>query len=332
MQRRRVCLTGGVPALKAGIANPKRLPTSEKKMTRFVLLLFALLGVACSGPALVQMAGVEEGHSVSIDGVERTWRMFVPDQYEEGIALPLVLNLHGTGSTPDRQSQYSEFEILAAKEGFLVASPAGKFPRSRDGVPTWNVDLIQDGVDDVDFIKKLIATISSEYSVDPNRIYATGFSGGARMSSRLACELSESIAAIGAVGGIRYPEDCNPARPVPVIIFHGKRDRVNHYTHQVDSPDYWRMGVEDALGGWVTRNDCADNYREEVVSQTVSRLSYSGCEGGADIVFYRSEDGGHTWPGSAAARARQEKEPGTTESEIPATIWIWDFFESHPLG
>ena len=74
------------------------------------------------------------------------------------------------------------------------------------------------------------------------------------MSSRLACELSESIAASGPVAGVRYPEDCNPTRPVPVITFHGKNDTVNHYSHQVDSPDYWRMGVEDAIGGWVKKN------------------------------------------------------------------------------
>jgi hypothetical protein len=57
-----------------------------------------------------------------------------------------------------------------------------------------------------------------------NRIYAIGFSSGARMSSRLACDLSDRMAAIGPVGGLRYPEDCAPTRPVPVIAFHGKRD------------------------------------------------------------------------------------------------------------
>ena len=300
-------------------------------MTRFVLLLFALLAVACVDPTVDQSSDVEKDHSVSIDGVERTWRMFVPDQYKEGIALPLVLDFHGTGSPPEQQSQWSEFEILAAKEGFLVASPAAKFILSGDGRLTWNVDRIADGVDDVEFIQKLIAAIVSQYSVDSKRIYATGFSGGGRMSSRLACEFSESIAAIGPVAGIRYPEDCNPVRPVPVITFHGKSDMVNHYTHQADSSDYWRMGVEDALGGWVTRNGCADNYMEEPVSATVSRLSYSGCEDGADIVFYRSEDAGHTWPGSPAAKALQEYGLGITNSEIPATILIWSFFESHPL-
>ena len=300
-------------------------------MALYILLLFALLAVACSDPAVDPSSGVEGGDSVSIDGVERTWRMFVPDQYEERIALPLVLNFHGTGSTPEKQTQLSGFEVVAAREGFLVASPAAKFSEKEGGLLTWNVDHIENGVDDTEFIRKLIAAISSQYSVDPTRIYATGFSGGGRMSSRLACDLSESIAAIGPVGGIQYPEDCNPARPVPVITFHGKSDMFNHYTPQVDSPGHWRMGVEDALREWAKSSGCTDNYAEDQVSPTVSRLTYSGCEDGVDIVFYRSEDAGHTWPGSPAAKVMQEMGFGITNSEIPATDLIWNFFESHPL-
>ena len=128
-------------------------------MKRFVLLLFAVLAVACVGPTVGKFSGVEKDHSVSIDGVERTWRMFVPDQYKEGDSLPLVLDFHGTGSTPKQQSQWSEFESLAAKEGFLVASPAAKFPLNGGERLTWNVDLIADGVDDVEFIQKMIAAI-----------------------------------------------------------------------------------------------------------------------------------------------------------------------------
>lgn len=300
-------------------------------MARFVLLLLALLAVACSNPAVNQTSGTEEGDSVSINGVERRWRMFVPDQYEEGIALPLVLNFHGTGSTPDEQSQLSEFEIIAAREGFLVASPAAKFSRNAGGRLTWNVDLIENVVDDVEFVREMIAAIGRQYSVDSKRIYATGFSGGGRMSSRLGCELSESIAAIGPVAGIRYPVDCKPARPVPVITFHGKNDMFSHYTLRADPYDHWRMGVEDAIGGWLTRNGCAGEYSEEQVSRTVSRLSYRGCEDGADIVFYRSEDAGHTWPGSPPVEALEELGLGLTNSEIPATVLIWNFFESHPL-
>jgi polyhydroxybutyrate depolymerase len=96
------------------------------------------------------------------------------------------VNFHGTGSTPDQQSGLSEFEFLAATAGFLVASPEGKYPRRKDGPLTWNVDLSQDGVDDVRFVQEMVDEIRTKFSVDPKRIYATGYSGGGSMSSRLA--------------------------------------------------------------------------------------------------------------------------------------------------
>ena len=151
------------------------------------------------------------------------------------------------------------------------------------------------------------------------------------MSSRLACDLSEVIAAIGPVAGVRYPEDCDPTRPVPVITFHGKNDQINHYLYQSSSPSYWRMGVEEAIGGWIHNNKCADFPVDESASETVSRVSYRECQDGADIVFYRSEDAGHTWPGSPFAQSLDEMGLGITNGEIAATVLIWEFFQSHPM-
>jgi polyhydroxybutyrate depolymerase len=281
--------------------------------------------------AIAQDHVAQSVHSISINGVDRNWRMFVPDQFDSGVALPLVLNFHGSGSTPEQQAQISVIEGLAAEEGFFVASPEGIYRSEGSGRPSWNVDLSQEGVDDVRFVQKLIVEISNQFSIDPNRIYATGFSGGGRLSSRLACDLSDQLAAIGPVAGLRYPEDCNASRPVPVITFHGKNDPVNHYEYQTDSPGYWRMGVEEAISGWIQNNNCEAIPVEELVSETVIRVSYRECQDGADVVFYRSEDGGHTWPGSPYAPTLAEMGMGVTNSEIAATDLIWEFFENHPL-
>jgi polyhydroxybutyrate depolymerase len=298
---------------------------------RIRLVMCGLFAALLIHPAIAAAPGLQRLDSISLDGVERTWRIFVPDQYEEGKALPLVLNFHGTGSTPDRQSRLSAFEVLASEAGFLVAAPAGKFTRTRGGRLTWNVDLRQDGVDDVLFVREMIYEISEQFSVDPNRIYATGFSGGGRMSSRLACDLADLIAAIGPVAGVRFPEDCSPSRPVPVITFHARNDMVNHYEHQSDSPGYWRMGVEDAISGWVKNNQCASTPTVKPVSKMVNLVEYRNCQGGGDVVFYRSEDGGHTWPVAPFADVLEEPGSGLRDSETTATNLIWAFFKSHPF-
>lgn len=151
------------------------------------------------------------------------------------------------------------------------------------------------------------------------------------MSSRVACDLSDVIAAIAPVTGIQFPAGCNPTRPVPVITFHGKLDGINHYDHRADSPPYWDTGVETSVSRWAAHNRCEGTPDEEFVTPQVVRISYSDCAEGSSVVFYRSENAGHTWPGSPRADRLMELGFGVTNRDVPATRLIWEFFTSHPL-
>lgn len=307
------------------------IPTNRIKAMSKTRVSVVLLIAMFNGSIIAQDKSAEQMESITVNGVERQWRLFIPPSYNKVNPTPLVLDFHGTGSAPHKEARLTEFEQLAIKEGFFVVSPAAKYLLNKDGRVTWNVDLHKDGVDDVQFIRKLLSSLSQQYMIDTTRIYATGMSGGARMSSRLACDLSSVIAAIGPVAGVRYPEDCRPTRPVPVITFHGKADNVNHYKHQVDSSAYWRMGVEEALAGWVSQNQCTGSPAIEAVSDSVTRVSHQNCQNEGDVVFYRSDDAGHTWPGSPLADYLQKVGLGKTNTEIPATKLIWEFFKTHPL-
>ncbi|QJR79340.1 hypothetical protein CA267_000270 [Alteromonas pelagimontana] len=272
-----------------------------------------------------------ESEVINVEGKKRHYRLFVPSAAEEGLELPLVLNFHGTSSTPQQQAKFSDMEDLAEKEGFFVVSPAAIYKRKSDGPNTWNVDKDPKGVSDVSFVKAILEKLKADYPVDESRIYATGFSGGARMSSRLACDMANDIAAIGPVAGVRYPEDCEPARPVPVVTFHGTKDTVNHYEVQEDSPSYWRMGVEKAVDGWIKHNGCNPEPEVDKIDSSVTRFTYTECKDNADILFYRSETAGHTWPGSASGEDFAKYGLGKTDEELPATKFIWAFFSTHPL-
>ena len=245
--------------------------------------------------------------------------------------MSLVIDLHGSGGNPEGQAGLSQLEALAREEGFLVATPAGKYLRPDAEIVSWNVYLDDGGVDDVLFIRKLIAKTSEMYSVDSARIFATGFSGGARMSSRLGCDAADLIAAIAPVAGVQFPVACNPARPVPVLTFHGRLDNVNHYAHQADSAPYWSTGVETSVSDWVQRNGCDAEPVEDQVAAEVVRVWYRDCREGADVIFFRSNNAGHTWPGSPAADVMESYGLGVTNCDVPATKLIWEFFEAHPL-
>lgn len=276
-------------------------------LCRFGGLSSALMLAGMLAPAVASSQPETGVQTLPSGGVERAYLLYVPAGYR-GEPVPLVLNFHGSGGNPANQLATSAFGALADREGFAVASPAGAFTNSVTA-RSWNAN-VEPGVDDITFARDVIADASRKLSVDPARIYATGFSGGARMSSRLACELADVLAAAAPVAGLQYPDGCTPVRAIPIITFHGKADRVNHYELQEDSRPYWWMGVETAADRWREANGCADDVEISAAGPGVELRRWADCRGDAEIVFHVIEDGGHVWPANA--------------SEL-----IWAFFERH---
>lgn len=271
------------------------------------LIAAGFLGTA--GAALAQPQPGATAVTLVSGGVERSYRLYVPASYA-GVGVALVLDLHGSGGSPERQAQTSGFDAIAEREGFVVASPQGVFA---NGVSarSWNANA-EDGVDDVQFARDVIADVSAKLAVDARRIYVTGFSGGARMSSRLACELADVLAAAAPVAGLQYPQGCTPAAAVSIVAFHGKADTVNPYAVTGETPPYWRMGVEAAAEQWRAALECPAGAMEGGFAREPGLVlrAYPRCSGGADLVLYVSEADGHVWPAGASER-------------------IWTFFAGH---
>ena len=87
-------------------------------------------------------------------GVTRTALLFVPAELPDGLALPLVFNYHGFGSSGQGQAGYTNMDEVAARENFAVLYPDGVAPpgdtRSHNGgscCPSAND--IEDPTDDV---------------------------------------------------------------------------------------------------------------------------------------------------------------------------------------
>ncbi|MEE8638718.1 MAG: PHB depolymerase family esterase [Candidatus Margulisiibacteriota bacterium] len=266
-------------------------------------------------------------NSIISSGKERNYLLYVPASYNGQSPAPLVFNFHGSGGNPEGQLGYSDFAKLAESKGFIVVLPAGLY-QSR-GRNSWNTIMDPEGVNDVQLVKDLIRELNTKLTIDKKRIYSTGMSGGARMVSRLGCELSETLAAIAPVAGIQHPNDCSVSRAVPVITFHAKKDLVNHYVHRSNSPGYWTTGVEESVSGWVTKNGCNKAPLTDQISSVVTKLNWKNCNNGAEVIFYRVEDGGHTWPGSPIVLTQFWA--GKTNKDINASQLIWNFFMAHPL-
>jgi polyhydroxybutyrate depolymerase len=162
------------------------------------LLFSALLLLACS--STTSNVRADSLHTLTYDGLERTYILHVPPSYNERHPVPLVISLHGGGGNAGHQRRVSDFNRLADEKGFIVVYPNGTGQR-QDAILTWNGGAccgyaMTNNVDDVGFIRALIAELSNAYAIDPKRIYVTGISNGGIMAYRLACEASDVIAAI----------------------------------------------------------------------------------------------------------------------------------------
>lgn len=280
-------------------------------LVRFVVLAFSLLVVT----------GCNKSQDIKINssGMERSYSLLVPDN--PGAASPLLIELHSTGGSPFTQALISGFDHLAEKQGFIVARPQGEYLLA--GAKSWNVNQDPAGPDDEQFIADVIQDIKRRYPIDAQRIYVVGFSGGARMTSRLVCSMSKTFSGAAMVAGVQFPEGCDPSASIPMIVFHGRQDQINQYEWQPDSPGYWVMGVEESVSHWALAKGCNQLPTIEELTPTVGRLRYADCNDDAPLVFYRFAEAGHTWPGSLITALAGL---GKTNFQIQASRTISDFF------
>ncbi|MEX2159056.1 MAG: PHB depolymerase family esterase [Dehalococcoidia bacterium] len=293
----------------------------------------------CS-PARAHQAGSFD-ETIESGGETRDYILHIPPSYSGGDATPLVLNFHGLGSNSQDQADYTGLPDKADEEGFIVVMPQG-LVTDLIPIPHWNNTLLEPSPNDVAFVRDLIDQLEAELCIDPARVFSTGMSMGAMISTRLACDLSDRIAAIAPVAGLYFPPladelpevaECNSSRPVPIIAFHGTDDPIVPFNGGLPSDEDFdfRLHFHDIDGvvieTWAAHNGCNAEPSREPVTAGVYRLRYTGCNDGADIELYVIDGGGHTWPDATS----DEEGLGFTTHEISANDLLWDFFEQHPL-
>lgn len=289
-------------------------------------------------PARAHAGGTTVETIATADGL-RQYLLHVPPSYNGVDRAPVVLNFHGATGTAASQEWYSGFSARADQPdgGFVVVYPQG----STLGLPFAHynaAELPEPEPDDVAFVDAVLDAVEAGLCIDANRVYATGFSNGAMMSVRLACSLSDRIAAVGLVAGAYYPpvgldynpaEACPDARPVPVIAFHGTADPTIPFAGGVSpvTPAFgltFRLPIDSATGddvmeAWAAHDGCTSGRQESQVAAAVRLITYDGCGDGAVVQLYAVDGGGHVWFGAFGL------------GDVDATELLWDFFQSHSL-
>ncbi len=286
---------------------------------------------ATTGPSGSPAASVvpvgSSASTLTSGGRTRTYRIYRPASLVAGSPVPLVVFLHGGfGDGAQAEGAYG-WDAAADVGRFVVVYPDG-VSKAWNGGTCCGVPQ-QQGIDDVGFIRDLVATVEAALPIDPARVYATGISNGGIMAYRLACETG-LFAAIGPDSATQLVA-CTGASPTSVVAIHGLADTrvpfaggMGSGVGHVDGP-----AVPTVIAGWRTIDGCGDPSSTTAGAVTTAVAT---CPQGRAVELITVAGAGHQWPGGKrmdplVASVLGLDQPSTA---LDATAVIWAFFAAHP--
>lgn len=314
------------------------LPGRANQWGRRLLLLGAIFCGGCLYPTLdppfrrVQTHAGNSPHTIQVGKSVRHYILHLPPGDVWSSPHPLLVMLHGTGSSAQRMPAQTGLDKAADPRGMIVAYPDGTGRRPIQ--ETWHTGhccgyALENRVEDVRFIQTLIGGLERELDIDTTRIYVAGFSDGGMMTFRLGCDLAGTVAAIAVVGGRMPDVRCHPARPLPVLAIGGDDDdelRKDHarYTHQGSYPYAW--SIRASIAYWASIAQCNPTPERTPVGRHWEER-YTHCVDDADVRLYTISGGHHAWPGG---RKGWLLSPAPVK-DFAASEIILDFFQRHRL-
>ncbi|MFN8018446.1 MAG: prolyl oligopeptidase family serine peptidase [Acidimicrobiales bacterium] len=282
-----------------------------------------------------------------LDDSDRWWLLTTPLEHDGKTPLPLVVDFHGLSEGANIHSKMSGFSPFALEHGFILATPNGT------GTPTrWQISPDTKTNPDLQFTAAMLDQLEANLCVDTSRVYATGLSNGAFISSAVGCAMSDRFAAIAPVAGLLRPLPCTTSHPMPVLTFHGTADPILLFNGGVGDRlgEIMSKGIDgiDANAGqlpeadldgpgypanakdWAIQNGCDGTYTDTKLTKTVTHRVYDGCPADGPVEFNIIDGGGHSWPGSEFSQ-NVGKVVGATDMSIDADELIWDFFRRFQL-
>ncbi len=277
----------------------------------------------------------------------RTFEYYIPSGFTNSTAVPLLFSFHGLGSSGLEQIDLTKFDVLAEQEGFIAVFPdattldpedypvcAATLPPLLGANIQWNLGAgsLQScaGIDDVGFVSDMVQWFETHYDINASRIYATGMSDGALFSYLLAFNLTGTFAAIAPVcGPMPWGFGTPSTTPITVIEIHGTADPILDYNGYGGSGGNVTYSVDETIAYWRNVDGITTPPVETVWGPTasdptvVTRYVYSGGTDGTQVILFKVEGGGHTWPGGP-----QYLDPffiGLVSNQIDGSAQIWKY-------
>jgi polyhydroxybutyrate depolymerase len=216
-----------------------------------------------------------------IAGKTRDYLRFIPAGYVPGTPVALVFGFHGSGGTAAKARGMFDLEAKAGAKAIFVY-PQGLPDPAFDGDNRWDPAV---GSDDYTFIDELLAEVEASHCIAKDRVFAVGFSNGARMTSMLGCHRGDRFRAIAPVapgGNASTLPLATSACVGEVAIWEGVgTEDTDHLDGAALVRDWYR-----------TANGCAST---KTAVMPAGCEAFDGCRAEVPST-YCTYPGGHSWP------------------------------------
>jgi polyhydroxybutyrate depolymerase len=247
--------------------------------------------VDCAGKTA--KSGKDETVKLTVKGSagQRSFIMHVPSAYKGDKPVPLLIDYHPIGGNSEGQMRDTKYKALTDPEGVISLYPQGT---TKTMGPGWNVGPCCSNDDDLEFTREMIKYVREKACIDPQRIYAAGFSMGGGMSNHVACMMSDVFAAVAPAAmdlNKTNSAKCTKARPISVINFRGTGDNVCRYgggdSGFNDGLNF--LGAEGTFKFWADADGCTGSPSKNKDGCD----EYSNCKDGVKVVLCTKQGGGH---------------------------------------
>ena len=215
-----------------------------------------------------------------------------PAWHDGDATRPVVVYFHGAGaSAADAMQDHSLVDPILAR-GYAFLAPVG-LPRSDQDGEYWSLGTRPPQRDEPLFLQQILDDAGPRLHLDRSRVFVTGFSMGAALVWRLACETPNAYAAFAPVeGGFWSAQANNCAGPVKLLLTQGWRDDAIPLEGRAQGTDAVQDGILEGLQVWRRVNGCTDPHADRFATDArFWRRSWTNCAPGSALTFVLHPDG-----------------------------------------
>lgn len=315
----------------------KRGKNALKKRLISLLIICVVLGAIFGG---IHIHNENSFYTMTVDGIERQYKVHLPAGYSETSQYPVLFVLHGGSGSANQIQRAGGFDRVADDNGFITVYPDG-LGLTNYIFHVWNSGYLKTGLSDANdtkFLYELVFQVNATYSVNSSEIYLTGHSNGGMMAYRIAAEYPNLFAAVspvsGSIGGKGCP-DCvfytipEPKSGVSIIHVHGRQDKNVPYEGGYAQSGFqkdtrWDISVNESVMWWVDKNNCDESpHISKSTSEHITLFEYTNGDNGSSVILVRIEEKDHMWHSMNTA-VEEEKFYGDSLAEM-----IWNLMQNY---